>query len=65
MIVSPAVLGLENDCAGEDQQQLQPADPPYRQQGQPILTSPQLFESNIYLIFGHRWLADRSTDRRS
>jgi hypothetical protein len=26
MVMSPAGLGLENDCASEDQQQLQPTD---------------------------------------
>jgi hypothetical protein len=33
MVMSPAGLGAENDCAGEDQQQLQTTDPSSRQTG--------------------------------
>jgi hypothetical protein len=33
VVMSPAGIGLENDCAGEDQQQLQTTDPPSRQRG--------------------------------
>jgi hypothetical protein len=33
MCMSPAGLGPENDCAGEDQQQLYTTDTPSRQRG--------------------------------
>jgi hypothetical protein len=33
MVMSPAELGAENDCAGEDQQQLETTDPSSRQKG--------------------------------
>jgi hypothetical protein len=33
MVMSPAGLGPENDCAGEDQQELQTTDPSSRQRG--------------------------------
>jgi hypothetical protein len=33
VIMSPAGLGPENDCAGEDQQQLLTTDPSSRQKG--------------------------------
>jgi hypothetical protein len=33
MVMSPDVFGLENDCAGEDQQQLQTTDISSRQRG--------------------------------
>jgi hypothetical protein len=38
----PAGLGRENDCAGEDQQQLQTTDPASRQRGRPTSTNAQL-----------------------
>jgi hypothetical protein len=42
MVMSPAELGQEKDCAGEVRQQLQIIDPPSRQRERPILTKSQL-----------------------
>jgi hypothetical protein len=33
VVMSPAGLGTENDCAGEAQQQLQMTDPSFRERG--------------------------------
>jgi hypothetical protein len=38
MVMSPAALGPENYCAGEDQQQMQTTDPSSRQRGCCITT---------------------------
>jgi hypothetical protein len=46
MITSPTVLGPENYCSGEGQQQLQTTDPSSRQRGRPTSTNPQLSDSN-------------------
>jgi hypothetical protein len=47
MVMSPAGLGPENDCAGEDQKQLQTTDPSSRQKGRPTLTNPQMTETKV------------------
>jgi hypothetical protein len=38
VVMSPAGFGPENDCTGEDQQQLQTTDPSSRQRGRYIRT---------------------------
>jgi hypothetical protein len=45
MIMSPVGRGPENDCAGEDQQQLWTTEPSSCQSGSPILTNPQLSDA--------------------
>jgi hypothetical protein len=50
MIMSPAGLGPENECAGKDQQKLQMTDPSSRQRGSYIRTmtsSVQLKKTNL------------------
>jgi hypothetical protein len=42
MVMSPAGFGADNDCAGEDQEQLYITDPSSRQRGCYIRTSVQL-----------------------
>jgi hypothetical protein len=46
MVARPTGLGLENDCAGEGQEQFQATDPSYRQREHPTITTPHLSESN-------------------
>jgi hypothetical protein len=46
MVASPTGLGPENDCAGEDQQQLHTTDPSSRQRERPTSTNPQMSDSN-------------------
>jgi hypothetical protein len=41
MATGPMGLGLENDCAGEGQQELLMTDPASRQRGRPKSTNPQ------------------------
>jgi hypothetical protein len=69
MVASPTELGQENDCAGEDQLQLQTADPSYGQKGRPKPTNPQLSDNNKDLVVSSRWVlyskTDWPTDRRS
>jgi hypothetical protein len=45
VVMSPAGLGPENDCAGEDQQQLKMTDPSSRQRGCYIRT----ITANVHL----------------
>jgi hypothetical protein len=49
VVMSPAGLGPENDCAGEYQQQLRKTDPPSRQRGCYIrtITSSVQFENKV------------------
>jgi hypothetical protein len=55
MVSSSTGLGPENDCAGEDQQQLiVNADPSSRQRERPTLTNPQLTDSNKNLVVSPR-----------
>jgi hypothetical protein len=69
MVMSPAGLGPENDCAGEAQQQLYMADPSSRQTERPTSTNQQLSDSNKNLVVSPRWVlytkTDSPTDRRS
>jgi hypothetical protein len=62
MVLSPAGLGPENDCAGEDQQQLQTTDPPSRQRGRPTTRNLQLSNSNKNLVLVPRQGLDIETD---
>jgi hypothetical protein len=55
MVMSPPELRPENDCAGEDQQQLLTADPSSRKRGRPTSTTPQLSDSKKNLVLGPRW----------
>jgi hypothetical protein len=69
MVASPKGLGPDNDCAGEDQQQLQTTDPSSRQRERPTSTNPQLSDNNKDLVVSPRWVlyskTDWTTDRRS
>jgi hypothetical protein len=69
MATSPTGLGPENDCAGEDQYQLQTADPSSRQRGRPKPTNPQLSDNNQDLVVSPKWVlcskTDWPADRRS
>jgi hypothetical protein len=60
--MSPAVIGPENDCAGEGQQQLYTTDSSSRRRGRPTSTNQQLSDSNINLVLGPRWVLDRKMD---
>jgi hypothetical protein len=66
MVLSPAGLRPEWDCAGEDQQQQQITDPSFRQRGRYKITNPQLSEENFKkkekLVVGPRWVPDTKTD---
>jgi hypothetical protein len=55
MVMRPAGLGLENDCGGEDQQQLQMTDPSSRQRKRPTSTNLQPPDSNKNLVLGPKW----------
>jgi hypothetical protein len=50
MVKSLTGLGPENDCAGEGKQQFYRTDPSSRQRERPILTNPQLSDSNENLV---------------
>jgi hypothetical protein len=69
MAMSPTGLGPENDCAGEDQQQLKITDPSSRQRGRPKSTNPQLSDNNQDLNVSPKWVLyskiDWPADRRS
>jgi hypothetical protein len=69
MVASPTGLGPENDCAGENQQQLETTDPSSRQREHRTTANPQLSDSNKNLVLGPRWVlsikTDMLTDRRS
>jgi hypothetical protein len=47
MVVSPAGLRNEKDCAGEAQQQLKTTDPTSHQRGRPHINKPQLSKNNF------------------
>jgi hypothetical protein len=55
MVASPKVLGPEKDCAAKGQQHIQMADHSSRQRGRPTRTTPQLSNSNKYLVMSPRW----------
>jgi hypothetical protein len=62
--MSPVGIGTVNDCAGEDQQQLQTTDPSSRQRVRPTSANPELSDSNKNLVLGPRWgLTPRQTGR--
>jgi hypothetical protein len=50
MATNPVRLGPENDCAGEDQQELLMTDLASRQRGRPKSTNPQLSDNNKDLV---------------
>jgi hypothetical protein len=50
MVAGPKGLGPDNDCAGEDLQQLQTTDPSSRQRERLTSTNPQLSDSNQDLV---------------
>jgi hypothetical protein len=62
-------FGPENDCAGEDQQQLQTTDPSSCYRERSTSTNPQLCDSNKNLVVSPRLVLyskpDWPTDRRS
>jgi hypothetical protein len=62
IVTSAAWLGPKNDCAGEDQQQFQPADPFSRQRERPTPTKPQLSHSNKNLLERPLWVLENKTD---
>jgi hypothetical protein len=62
MVASPTGLGPENDCAGEDQQQLQTTHPSSRQRERPTSTNPQLSDSNKNLVLSSRWVLYSKTE---
>jgi hypothetical protein len=61
--VSIARLGFENDCAGEDQKQLQTTDPSCRQRGCRTSTKSQLSDSKKNLAMGPRSMPGTKIDR--
>jgi hypothetical protein len=66
MVMNPAGLGSENDCAGEGQQQLHTTDPSSGHRGRPTSTNPQLSDSNKNLVLGPKWdLTPRQTGRQT
>jgi hypothetical protein len=62
MASSPTGLGPENDCAGEDQQQLKTTDPSSRQRERPTSTNTQLSDSNKNLVVSLRYVLYSKTD---
>jgi hypothetical protein len=66
MVLSPAELRPERDCAGEDQQQEQITDQSSRQRGRYKITNPQLSKANLKekdkLVVDPRWVPDTKTD---
>jgi hypothetical protein len=66
MVLSPAGLRPERDCAGEDRQQEQITEPSSRQRGRYKITNPQLSKVNLKeqekLVAGLRWVPDTKTD---
>jgi hypothetical protein len=66
MVLGPAGLRPERDCASEDQQQLQITDPSSRQRGCYKITNPQLSKENFKekekLVAGPRWVPDTRTN---
>jgi hypothetical protein len=69
MVASPIGLEPQNDCAGEDQQQLQTTDPSFRLRERPTSTNPKLSDGNKIMVISPRWglysKIDWPTDRRS
>jgi hypothetical protein len=64
MVATPKGLEPENDCASENQKQLQKTDTSSRQRECPISTNMQLTDSNKIMVVSPRWML-YSTDRRS
>jgi hypothetical protein len=64
MAMSPAGLGPENNCAGEDQQLLQTTGPASHQRGRPTSANQQVSDSGKNLVMCPRWgLTPRQTLR--
>jgi hypothetical protein len=61
MVMSPAGLGSENECAGEDQQQFYTTDPSPCQRGRPISTNPELTVIEIWYCVPDGCLTARQT----
>jgi hypothetical protein len=49
-------LGPKNDCADDDQQQLQTTDLSSRQRQRPTSTNPELSDSNKNLVVSPKWV---------
>jgi hypothetical protein len=63
MVMSPAGLGPENDCAGEDQQKIRINDRlVLSSERAPTSTNPQLSYSNKSLVVSPRCVLDTKTD---
>jgi hypothetical protein len=62
MVTNPTGLGPKNDCIGEDQQQLQTADPFSCQRERPTSTNQQLSDSNKNVVVSPIWVLDINTD---
>jgi hypothetical protein len=66
MVLSPAGLRPERDCAGEEKQQQYVRDPSSRQRGSYKITNSQLskekFKEKEKLVAGPRWVPDTKTD---
>jgi hypothetical protein len=55
MVMSPAGLGPENDCAGKASGNCKRLARPLVREGAPTSTNPQLSGSNNNLVWGLRW----------
>jgi hypothetical protein len=62
MVMSPARLGTENNCAGERQQQLYMTGPSSRQRKRPTSTNLQMCDRNKNVVLGFRWVLDTKLD---
>jgi hypothetical protein len=56
MVTSSMGLGPENDCSGEDQQELYKSDPSSRQRERSTSSQLQQSNSNKNLIVSPRWV---------
>jgi hypothetical protein len=74
MVLSPAGLRPERDCAGNARGKTETTDPSSRQRGNPTSVNPQLSKNNYRekrkkLVADPRWVPDTKidwpTDRRS
>jgi hypothetical protein len=62
MVVNNERLGPENDCADEDQQQLDIIHQSFRQKWFPTSTKLQLSDINDNLVMGRRGMPDSRRD---
>jgi hypothetical protein len=66
MVMSPAGLRAEKDCAGENQQQLETTDLTSRQRGTPHQQTRNCLKNNKRkkkkLVPGPKWVPDTKTD---